>query len=188
MELALGLVETKGLVGAIEAADAMTKTANVRLVGKELVRGALVTVKIVGEVAAVKAAVDAGAAAAQRVGQLISIHVIPRPDDQIDFIVLEGASSPAPDQFEVPKRKVGRPRKTEKKQSDLFETELETDGESKEAKESEAEKIIDEEALSKLTVEELRRLARKTPGFPIYGREISRANRSTLLEYFKNLK
>ncbi|MFA3782911.1 BMC domain-containing protein [Melioribacteraceae bacterium 4301-Me] len=87
MQLALGLIETKGLIGAIEAADAMVKAANVKLIGKEKVRGALVTVKVIGEVAAVKSAVDAGAAAAQRVGQLISTHVIPRPDVQIDSIV-----------------------------------------------------------------------------------------------------
>ena len=83
MQKALGLIETKGLIGAIEAADAMVKAANVKLVGKEKITAGLVTVKIVGEVAAVKSAVDAGAAAAQRVGQLVSAHVIPRPDDQI---------------------------------------------------------------------------------------------------------
>jgi len=93
MQLALGLIETKGLVGAIEAADAMLKAANVKLVGKEKITAALVTVKIVGEVAAVKSAVDAGAAAAQRVGQLVSVHVIPRPDDQIEEIIY---SSPLP--------------------------------------------------------------------------------------------
>ena len=87
MQKALGLIETLGLVGSIEAADAMVKAANVVLVGKENVRAGLVTVKVVGEVAAVKSAVDAGAAAAQRVGQLVSAHVIPRPDDQIEEIV-----------------------------------------------------------------------------------------------------
>ncbi len=87
MQLALGLIETKGLIGAIEAADAMVKAANVKLVSKEKITAALVTVKIIGEVAAVKAAVDAGAAAAQRVSQLISAHVIPRPDDQIEDII-----------------------------------------------------------------------------------------------------
>lgn len=87
MQLALGLIETKGLIGAIEAADAMVKAANVKLVSKEKITAALVTVKIIGEVAAVKSAVDAGAAAAQRVSQLISAHVIPRPDDQIEEII-----------------------------------------------------------------------------------------------------
>lgn len=87
MELALGLIETKGLIGAIEAADAMLKTANVQLISKEKISAGLVTIKIVGEVAAVKAAVDAGAAAAQKVSQLISAHVIPRPDDQLDNLI-----------------------------------------------------------------------------------------------------
>lgn len=87
MQQALGLIETKGLIGAIEAADAMVKAANVKLVSKEYITAALVTVKIVGETAAVKSAVDAGAAAAQRVGQLVSVHVIPRPDDQIEELI-----------------------------------------------------------------------------------------------------
>ena len=87
MQLALGLIETKGLIGAIEAADAMVKAANVKLVSKEKITAALVTVKIIGETAAVKSAVDAGAAAAQRVGQLVSAHVIPRPDDQIEDLI-----------------------------------------------------------------------------------------------------
>ena len=76
---ALGMVETKGLVGAIEAADAMVKSANVNLVGKEQVGGGLVTVMVRGDVGAVKAATDAGAAAAEKVGELVSVHVIPRP-------------------------------------------------------------------------------------------------------------
>ncbi len=87
MQFALGLIETKGLIGAIEAADAMLKAANVKLVSKEKITAALVTVKIIGETAAVKSAVDAGAAAAQRVGQLVSAHVIPRPDDQIESLI-----------------------------------------------------------------------------------------------------
>ena len=75
---ALGMIETRGLIGSVEAADAMVKAANVTLVGKERVGGGLVTVFVRGDVGAVKAATDAGAAAAQRVGELISVHVIPR--------------------------------------------------------------------------------------------------------------
>ncbi len=89
MPEALGLVETRGLVGAIEAADAMVKAANVHLAGKELTGGGLVTVKILGDVAAVKSAVDAGAASAKRVGEVISIHVIPKPDDELIKILPE---------------------------------------------------------------------------------------------------
>jgi len=87
MENALGMVETKGLVGAIEAADAMVKAANVRLVGKEMIGGGFVTVMVRGDVGAVKAATDAGAAAASRVGELKSVHVIPRPHAEVESIL-----------------------------------------------------------------------------------------------------
>ena len=84
---ALGMIETKGLVGSIEAADAMVKAANVALIGKVHVGGGLVTGMVRGDVGAVKAAVDAGAAAAERVGELISIHVIPRPHSDVEMIL-----------------------------------------------------------------------------------------------------
>ncbi|BBM46486.1 BMC domain-containing protein [Leptotrichia trevisanii] len=84
---ALGMIETKGLVAAIEAADAMVKATNVTLVGKEHVGGGLVTVLVRGDVGAVKAATDAGAAAAERVGELISVHVIPRPHSEVETIL-----------------------------------------------------------------------------------------------------
>ncbi|MFC3886116.1 BMC domain-containing protein [Bacillus songklensis] len=84
---ALGMIETKGLVGAVEAADAMVKAADVRLVGKVQVGGGLVTVMVRGDVGAVKAATDAGAAAAENVGELISVHVIPRPHSDIEAIL-----------------------------------------------------------------------------------------------------
>lgn len=84
---ALGLIETKGLVGAIEAADAMVKAAKVQLIGKEKVGGGYVTVMVRGDVGAVKAAVDAGAAAAEKVGELVSVHVIPRPHADVEMIL-----------------------------------------------------------------------------------------------------
>jgi ethanolamine utilization protein EutM len=84
---ALGMVETKGLVGAIEAADAMVKAAKVTLIGKEQIGGGYVTVMVRGDVGAVKAATDAGAAAAQRVGELVSVHVIPRPHSDVELIL-----------------------------------------------------------------------------------------------------
>ena len=90
---ALGMVETRGLVAAIEAADAMVKSANVQLVGKEQVGGGLVTVMVRGDVGAVKAATDAGAAAAEKVGELISVHVIPRPHTEVDDILPKGRES-----------------------------------------------------------------------------------------------
>ena len=83
----LGMIETKGLVGAIEAADAMVKSANVQLVGKVHVGGGLVTVMVRGDVGAVKAATDAGAAAAERVGEMVSVHVIPRPHGDVEGIL-----------------------------------------------------------------------------------------------------
>jgi ethanolamine utilization protein EutM len=84
---ALGMIETKGLVGAIEAADAMVKAANVTLVGRELVGAGIVTVMVRGDVGAVKAATEAGAEAAGRVGTLLSVHVIPRPNGEVDGIL-----------------------------------------------------------------------------------------------------
>ena len=84
---ALGMIETKGLVGSIEAADAMVKAAKVDLFGKEKATGGLVTMYVSGEVGAVKAATDAGAAAARRVGELVSVHVIPRPHAQVHRIL-----------------------------------------------------------------------------------------------------
>ena len=84
---ALGMIETKGLVASIEAADAMVKAANVKLIGKVHVGGGLVTVMVRGDGGAVKSATDAGAAAAERVGELISVHVIPRPHDDVEYIL-----------------------------------------------------------------------------------------------------
>jgi microcompartment protein CcmL/EutN len=84
MQEALGMVETKGLVAMIEAADAMVKAANVELIGYEKIGAGFVTAIVRGDVAAVKAATDAGAAAARRVGELVSVHVIPRPHGSVD--------------------------------------------------------------------------------------------------------
>ena len=87
MQEALGLIETRGLVAAIEASDAMVKAANVRFLGHQKVRAGLVTVMVSGDVGAVKAATDAGAAACQRVGEMVSVHVIPRPHEDIEKIL-----------------------------------------------------------------------------------------------------
>jgi ethanolamine utilization protein EutM len=87
---ALGLIETKGLVGAIEAADAMVKAANVTLIGREQIGGGLVTVMVRGDVGAVKAATDAGAAAASKIGEVVSVHVIPRPHEDVEAILGKG--------------------------------------------------------------------------------------------------
>lgn len=89
--IALGMVETRGLVGAVEAADAMVKAANVVLIGSEYVGGGFVTVMVRGDVGAVKAATDAGAAAAKRIGELVSVHVIPRPHENVEMILPENS-------------------------------------------------------------------------------------------------
>lgn len=133
---ALGLIETKGLVGAVEAADAMVKAANVVLTGKEHVGGGLVTVMVRGDVGAVKAATDAGAAAAARVGELISAHVIARPHTELEPILTH-----------------------------------------KEDRGAVSSKID----INSMSVVQLRKYARSLQGFPIEGREISNANKATLL-------
>ncbi|MBN1639552.1 MAG: BMC domain-containing protein [Ignavibacteriales bacterium] len=195
MQFALGLIETKGLVGAIEAADAMLKTANVKLIGKEKITAALITIKIEGEVAAVKSALDAGAAAAQRVGELISVHIIPRPDEQLDNIIFDGKIKPSLKEsaIEKPKKKVLNKisRDVEKIEvdldKDLSEEELFPDEES-----SKVERYNnlrqDEIEFSKMSVPALRKLARTYKDFPIKGREISKADKNTLLNYFKLIK
>lgn len=96
MQQALGMIETRGLVAAIEAADAMVKAAKVKFLGRQKVKGGLVAVMVAGDVGAVKAAVDAGAAACQRVGEMISVHVIPRPHGDIDAMIPEGPEEKQP--------------------------------------------------------------------------------------------
>jgi ethanolamine utilization protein EutM len=88
------MIETRGLVGAIEAADAMVKAASVKFLGRQKVKGGLMAVMVSGDVGAVKAAVDAGAAACKRVGHLVSVHVIPRPHDDIDAVISLGKGGP----------------------------------------------------------------------------------------------
>jgi ethanolamine utilization protein EutM len=88
-EIALGMIETRGTVAAIEAADAMVKSAAVTLIGKERAGGGLIAVMVRGETCAVRAAVEAGSAAAARVGEVIAVHVIPRPDDQTETLLPE---------------------------------------------------------------------------------------------------
>lgn len=90
---ALGMVETKGFVGAVEAADAMVKSANVELIGKEYIGAGYVTIFVRGDVGAVKAATDAGASAARRVGELISVHVIPRPHTDVEKVLPKGGKT-----------------------------------------------------------------------------------------------
>jgi ethanolamine utilization protein EutM len=89
---ALGMIETKGFIGGVEAADAMVKAANVKLIGKEYIGAGYMTIFVRGDVGAVKAATDAGAAAARRVGELISVHVIPRPHSEVERVLPKGGA------------------------------------------------------------------------------------------------
>lgn len=208
MDQALGLIETKGLIGAIEAADAMTKAADVKLISKEYVTGALVIIKVMGETAAVKASVDAGSAAAQRIGELVSAHVIPRPDDQIDLLLFENEISETDDRKTVKKTVITessvpelkeeiKPEKVKKSTSnkkDVPKNNSSTLPEIKPAQKKNPEikisdsKIPSMEQLVVLNVHSLRRIARGISNFPIKGREISKANRAKLLDYFKELQ
>jgi microcompartment protein CcmL/EutN len=110
MQEALGLVETRGLVAAIEAADAMLKAAKVKFLGRQKVKAGLVAVMVAGDVGAVKAATDAGAAACQRIGELVSVHVIARPHEDIDLVLPGHEARKVPSDVVKPsrgKRKTG---------------------------------------------------------------------------------
>ncbi|MBN6189423.1 BMC domain-containing protein [Aneurinibacillus sp. BA2021] len=116
MAKALGMIETRGLIGSIEAADAMVKAADVRLLSQEKVDAALVTVFIEGDVGAVQAALDAGKAAAQRVGELVSAHFIPRPDDEVHAVIKKPEP---PSSVSVPtEKKAGRGAGNRRKKND----------------------------------------------------------------------
>ena len=163
MDSALGMIETRGLVGSIEAADVMLKTANVRLLGKEVVRDGLVTIEIFGEVAAVKASVEAGGLAAGRVGERVSQHVIPRPMDDIDIILAgqpESATTPDP----VPTPPAAPVRSAPVRRTVAPAPAPDT-----------------QEDLDTMTVHQLRAIARDIPGLGIQGRQISKANKQLLI-------
>ena len=178
---ALGLIETRGLVAALEAADAAAKAASVRLAGIKKTVPALMTVQLVGETAAVRSAVDAGKAAAERVGTVVSTHVIPRPD--ADVARMQGLgdsvrSAQAPPQTRktggpTPKRKTSAGRPAPKAPSPRPAT-----------LDAPPPKPSAQGDLESMTVRELRALARQTEGLPIKGREIARANKAELLKAF----
>ncbi len=181
MDFAFGMVETRGLVAAIEAADAMVKTANVRLIGKERTDPAMITIKIIGDTAAVRSAVEAGAEAAKRVGQLVSHHVIPRPAEGVEDLVfaksilteaeiallLHGgvmaATADAGTEDGSEEDVAFVPPQSNERDSYLAE-------------------------LTAMTVHELRSYARSFKGLAIYGRAISMANKEQLLEELMKAK
>jgi microcompartment protein CcmL/EutN len=205
---ALGLIETKGLVAAIESADAMLKAAEVSLVEKNLVGGGLVTIMVCGDVGAVKAATDAGAAAAQRVGELLSVHVIPRPHQELAGNII---STSLIKQTETPIAASQETKAEETKAEETKAEEIEEDTETETEPEAEtpvkeaaapvmtgdlnretvegmvAEKGLAEamSALNTLKVVKLRNLAREYKDFGIAGREISKADKQMILAEFR---
>ena len=167
MEFALGMIETRGLVGSIEAADVMAKTANIHVLGTEYIKNGFVTVQVVGEVAAVKAAVDAASAAVARIGELISSHVIPRPSAEVEDILKKRAESKTVSRAEEETLPVDPEPPTPVQAGDVDEYRA---------------------SLEAMTVHELRSLARTVEGLHIAGREISRANKALLIVELMNRK
>ena len=162
---ALGLIETVGLVGAIEACDAAAKSADVIVSAAEVIDPALVTIKIFGELGAVQSAVEAGSNAAAKVGQLLTAHIIPNPDDNLEVIMGGVFTPPDPKstpRIRLPIRTVPRPRPA---------------GEHPAAE----DQIRDITQLEKMRVTELRNFARGIANLGIKGREISMADKETLL-------
>lgn len=186
---ALGMIETKGLVGAIEAADAMVKAANVTLTGKEHVGGGLVTVMVRGDVGAVKAAIDAGAAAAARVGELISVHVIARPHEELEPILPDGEDKTSvPGETTEPEISMKPVAEMAAPAAPIAEKKAETVKTTARSKERVSKKkpmAAPPAEIESMPVVQLRKFARSIKDFPIEGREISKANRATLLGLIK---
>lgn len=181
---ALGMIETRGLVASIEAADAMVKAASVTLISKTHVGGGLVTVMVEGDVGAVKAATDAGAAAAERVGELISVHVIPRPAADVAHI-LDRRPEPKPEPEPEP------PAPEPEPEPEVPEHEPEEAAHTEEMKaeqpeEAPAEKMdlseLTPEALGKMTVAKLRIVARELGTTGMSRRDIRFAKKEDLIE------
>lgn len=181
---ALGMIETRGLVASIEAADAMVKAASVTLISKTHVGGGLVTVMVEGDVGAVKAATDAGAAAAERVGELISVHVIPRPAADVAHI-LDRRPEPKPEPEPEP------PAPEPEPEPEVPEPEPEETAHTEEMKEEQPEEAPAEkmdlseltpEALGKMTVAKLRIVARELGTTGMSRRDIRFAKKEDLIE------
>lgn len=191
---ALGMIETKGLVGSIEAADAMLKAANVTLASKTHVGGGLVTVMVRGDVGAVKAAVDAGAAAAERVGELISVHVIPRPADDVEYILdpltpPDPAPEPEPDPEPTPEPEPEQDPQPEPEPEPVQDLQPEPEDASQEEEEEDPEEeahaaeleSLSEESMQRMTVAKLRAVARALGKTGMTRREIRFAKKEELI-------
>lgn len=186
MGSALGLIETKGLAASVEAADAMIKSANVELIGKVQIGGGLVTIMVRGDISSVKAALDAGAIAAEKVGELVSVHAIPRPHEEIEFILPSSAQSKMFHQEQCQPEMA----MTQKQISNPTIIESEIKDKVQEPKVLRAiNKLVEEKGLEiamreldKWTVVELRQFARLFKDLNIAGRQISKANKRKLLD------
>lgn len=189
-DYALGLIETLGLVGSIEAADAASKAAAVTVTSAELTPGAYMTIKIEGELGAVQAAVEAGAAAAQRIGYLVAAHVIPNPDDELEHMIPprryvskyhpdddRPRLSPGPSRPRPPLRPSGAGASRVPPKSDAAVI----------PESGRTERTTPASDLSTMTVVELRRLARDLTRIGMTGREISKANKKTLIDAIKRV-
>lgn len=185
---ALGMIETRGLVASIEAADAMVKAANVTLVKKECIGGGLVTVMVRGDVGAVKAATDAGAAAAERVGELISVHVIARPHEELEPILgPEKTEQPLNDsvepqlsvQEELPEEVTAQPLQ---EKPEVQETAAEEKPARAESEPLENPENLMPEELANMTVTKLRSVARTLDVDNMTRKEIRFANKETLVK------
>ena len=207
VQIALGMIETKGLVGSVEAADAMVKAANVTLIGKVQIGGGLVTVMVRGDVGAVKAATDAGAAAAQRVGELLSVHVIPRPHPEVEYILPSLPLNDTEDPEPGPAAPTSGGPEAEVNEESQEETAVTTEeappaqAEAEAAPVATAPAMAEEETatgsdtpipgddeLDAMTVRELRKLARSMESIGMAGREISAANKGILLQQIRKAR
>lgn len=180
---ALGLIETKGLIGAIEAADAAAKAAAVIVSSAELTEAAFMTIRIEGDLGAVQAAVEIGARAAEKIGELVSVHIIANPDDGLSVVVppLRYISKYHPDDK--------RPALEMKDAEDGLPVKVRTAPIKKKTQETGLkEKKRDGGDMDKMTVSELRQIARSIENFPLKGREISMANKNQLIDAIKKFK
>ncbi len=181
---ALGMIETRGLVASIEAADAMVKAANVTLTCKERVGGGLVTVMVRGDVGAVKAAVDAGAAAAERVGELVSVHVIPRPHEELEGILTTPAPvTPTPKPPREPEEAPPAPVSPPPVPQPEPQPDPEVPAEEEKAEEGEAVQLSDltDEVLEAMPVVKLRSVARSVGLDTMTRKEIRFAKKEELV-------
>lgn len=180
---ALGFIETKGLLAAIEAADAMVKAADVRIIGKDRVGGGLVTITVAGEVSAVRASVDAAITAVQRIqgAELVSEHVIARPYDEVSQVIRATAAPPTSDETHQVVEMGSEPLEVQEKLVDTPELEVLPPGEDEPAQKTEMKRYTISE-LKKATVSKLRQLASGLSDISLSSQEIKTATKKKLIE------